>query len=207
MEKRAINLGCGTSTAPGWFNLDNSPNARISKYPMLKWLAWKIGVITDSHYNAPFDKNIIVQDLTKSLPFDSNSINYVYTSHFLEHTSFEDAKKILNECHRVLKTGGIARIIVPDLNYHITQYLNGVKQITTHTPFDTAADCFMYELRIISKARDPHLWMYDAESLSQRMKEAGFKNIKVCKFKEGRCIDIDILDNRPDDSLIVEGEK
>jgi predicted SAM-dependent methyltransferase len=207
MEKRAINLGCGITTAPGWFNLDNSPNARLSKYPWLKWMVWKLGLISDMHYNTPFDKNIIVQDLTKPLPFETNSINYVYTSHFLEHTSFDDAKKVLKDCHRVLKPGGIARIIVPDLKFHIQQYLDGVNQFTTEIPFDNAADCFMYEMRTIGKSRDPHLWMYDEKSLVQRMNEAGFKNVQVCEFKKGRCIDIDILDNRPDNSLIVEGEK
>jgi hypothetical protein len=33
----ALNLGCGLSIAPGWINIDNSPNARLAKYPRLRW--------------------------------------------------------------------------------------------------------------------------------------------------------------------------
>lgn len=45
------------------------------------------------------------------------------------------------------------------------------------------------------------------KSLSHRLKEVVFKNLRTYKFKEVRCIDIEILDNRPEDYLIIEGEK
>jgi SAM-dependent methyltransferase len=40
----------------------------------------------------------------------------------------EDAKKIIPECHRVLKPGGIIRIAVPDLEQIVKQYLMKLKE-------------------------------------------------------------------------------
>jgi predicted SAM-dependent methyltransferase len=166
-----------------------------------------MGILSDAHYKIIWPDNLVTCELTKKLPFADGSMKYAYSSHFLEHVSYDDAKKVLKEVHRVLGEGGIARIVVPDVRWHVQQYLDGVMQ-TTHTePFLNAADNFMYEMRLRSNSRDPHLWMYDEISLTQRMVDAGFKNVKVCNFKEGKCIDIDILDNRPGYSVHIEGEK
>ena len=47
------------------------------------------------------------QDLTKRLPFDDGSVDAVYSSHLFEHIYYSDAEAILQECHRVLKPGGV----------------------------------------------------------------------------------------------------
>jgi predicted SAM-dependent methyltransferase len=33
-----LNLGCGLHCIEGWVNVDNSLNAKLSKYPLLKFL-------------------------------------------------------------------------------------------------------------------------------------------------------------------------
>jgi len=48
------------------------------------------------------------------LPYNDNSIDYIYSSHFFEHINDETAINLLQESKRVLKKGGIIRIIVPD---------------------------------------------------------------------------------------------
>ncbi len=45
------------------------------------------------------------------LPFEDNSINFIWCNHVLEH--MRDAQNILNECWRVLKPGGIFEVKVP----------------------------------------------------------------------------------------------
>src|SRR4029077_9096433 len=64
----AINLGCGLSTAPGWINIDNSPNARLAKYPWVRWTLWKIGILSDLHYSVNWSDSIQTYDLKKTLP-------------------------------------------------------------------------------------------------------------------------------------------
>jgi SAM-dependent methyltransferase len=48
-------------------------------------------------------------------PFEDNTISIIFTSHMLEHMDNESGINIANECYRVLKPGGILRVVVPDL--------------------------------------------------------------------------------------------
>ena len=47
-------------------------------------------------------------------PIPDNSIEYIYSAHFFEHINDETAYNLLKESKRVLKPGGIIRIILPD---------------------------------------------------------------------------------------------
>lgn len=198
----AVNLGCGPHVAAGWHNFDNSPNLRISKIPYARWMLWKLGILSHQHYKVKWPEGINYRELTKPLPFDDASVDYVYTSHFLEHILLSDAQNVLKEIYRVLKIGGVARIIVPDLKHYIKEYLKN----STENPHK-AGDIFMKAMNVHPGQRDPHLWMYDAASMSGHLKNAGFLKINICEFKKGLCRDIDILDNRPVDSLFLEGIK
>ena len=120
------NLGCGITVAPGWINLDNSPNARLSKYPRLRWLLWKTGVLSDEHYSVSWPESIFIHDLRKKLPFPDSSVHYVYTSHALEHLALADARKLIWEIFRILRPGGILRLVVPDLAYGARGYVDAL---------------------------------------------------------------------------------
>lgn len=200
---KALNLGCGLSVAPGWINIDNSPNARLSKYPLLRWLLWKLGILSDLHYRINWSKTIEIHDLKKRLPYADSTIDYVYTSHFLEHHALVDARRLIAEVFRILKPGGVARIVVPDLALGARLYLNALE---SNDP--KAAPEFLSWMQLSRQGvRDPLLWMYDAPSLGAMLTETGFTRVSVCAFKQGRVPDCDILDNRPEDSLHIEAEK
>jgi SAM-dependent methyltransferase len=47
----------------------------------------------------------------------------VYHSHVLEHFSQEDGELLIRECYRVLKPGGVLRVVVPDLEQIAINYL------------------------------------------------------------------------------------
>jgi predicted SAM-dependent methyltransferase len=202
---KAVNLGCGITVAPGWINIDNSPNARLSRYPRLRWLLLKAGVLSDAHYSVSWPKSILIHDLRKKLPFSDCSVNYVYTSHVLEHLTAADARKLIKEVFRILKPGGMARVVVPDLAYGARCYLDAL----ANNPSDpNAAPGFLNWLGLSrSGVRAPHLWMYDASSLSAVLTQAGFINAVVCKCGHGQVPDCAALDVRPDESLYIEVEK
>lgn len=63
-----------------------------------------------------FFRNGYVQfDLTNdALPYDSGSVDNIYCSHVLEHVPLESSARFLAECRRVLKPGGVLRIVVPN---------------------------------------------------------------------------------------------
>ena len=62
-------------------------------------------------------------NLLETLPFDSNSISLVYSSHFLEHIPLHQISFFLKECHRVLKPGGVIRLVLPDFEEMCREYL------------------------------------------------------------------------------------
>lgn len=78
----------------------------------------------DSSVSAP---GVIRHDLRRGLPFPDASFDAAYGSHVLEHLQPEAAARLLRECHRVLKPGGIARIVVPDLEAIARLYLENLE--------------------------------------------------------------------------------
>jgi SAM-dependent methyltransferase len=202
---KAVNLGCGSSTAPGWINLDNSPGARLAKHPRLRWALWKFRILSDAHYAVPWPSDLIIHDLTKPLPFSNNEIDFVYSSHALEHLYPADGARLIADAFRVLKPGGMIRIVVPDLYYGVSRYI-AMRDAASE---DATAAAILLNWLQLSKPghRDPHLWMYDAASLTDLLRSSGFVEVTVCNHKCGRMPDVNILDNRPDDSLHVEAVK
>ncbi len=82
-----INVGCGDDVRDGWVNVD----IRATR------------------------PSVIVHDLSRfPWPFSDNSADEMLLSDFLEHFPYADTDRILLECYRVLKTGGIVTIQVPD---------------------------------------------------------------------------------------------
>jgi|WetSurSiteA1Bulk_404760.scaffolds.fasta_scaffold81403_3 SAM-dependent methyltransferase len=83
-----LNLACGQKTLPDYVNID--------KYPL--------------------NTGVIVHDLLTGIPYEDNSIEEIYVSHFLEHLKVRhEAIPFLRECNRVLIPGGNLIIVTPDL--------------------------------------------------------------------------------------------
>src|SRR3982750_1744217 len=73
---KALNLGCGDAAITddeAWINIDNSPGARLAKYPWLKWTLWKGGILTDRQYRVNWHPSVVVADLNKGLNDEDNS--------------------------------------------------------------------------------------------------------------------------------------
>lgn len=93
---KLLNVGCGRRFHPAWTNID------LESY----------------------DPTVVEHDITKGLPYDDNQFDAVYHSHVLEHLEPSAGEKLLGECYRVLRPGGILRIVVPNLEQIATLYLN-----------------------------------------------------------------------------------
>jgi predicted SAM-dependent methyltransferase len=113
-----LNLGCGHRFAKGWINIDFH-----SEHPAVRRV-----------------------NLLRRLPFDDSSFDVVYSSHVLEHFTLELAEGLLRECHRVLKMGGLVRIVVPDLENVCREYLQILDQIETSEPARRRYEWIILEL-------------------------------------------------------------
>lgn len=120
-----LNLGCGYYVDRNWNNIDFSLLLRLGKIRGLARLLACFNILSDERYNRlkQADPDTIVWDLRKGIPFDRDIFDVIYHSHFLEHLERRAAQVFLLECHRVLKPGGILRVVVPDLEIIVREYL------------------------------------------------------------------------------------
>lgn len=64
---------------------------------------------------------------------DENTVDNIHSRHFFEHLTFVQAKKTLSAWKHILKKGGKLSIIVPDMSFHIKQWLNLSRKTTINT--------------------------------------------------------------------------
>jgi SAM-dependent methyltransferase len=214
-----INLGCGRNIAPGWINYDVSLKMWLLRNKVLKRLLFFFKLISKNDFETKWPSNVIKRDIRKGLPHSNNSVDHIYCSHVLEHLSFEDARKVLKECHRVLKPGGCIRIVIPDLKVFAKKYLEKDSTFFRNIIKDevrSVADAFIRALNLsderplIRRLLFPysvHKWMYDFDSLKDLLLSCGFNVVEKKCFREGNFPDLEVLDNRPFESLFVEARK
>jgi len=111
---KMLNIGCGAWSHPGWVNID----------------LWGVA-------------DVICHNITEGLPFSDENFDVVYHSHLLEHIPLIEALSFMKECHRVLKPGGVIRILVPDLEQIATLYL---EKLATARKCESEYDWIMLEL-------------------------------------------------------------
>ena len=99
-KMRYLNLGCSSRFHPDWTNID----------------------ITSS---SPY---VQAYDLRQGIPFPDDAFDVVYHSHLLEHFPKQKALSFTQECHRVLRPGGIIRVAVPDLERIAQMYLQAFEK-------------------------------------------------------------------------------
>jgi SAM-dependent methyltransferase len=68
-------------------------------------------------------RNVANIDIRSPLPFSDNSLEFVYASHLIEHLIDDDLNTLLQEIFRILKPGGICRLVTPDWDEMIVEYL------------------------------------------------------------------------------------
>ncbi len=192
-----INIGCGLSGIGGWQNLDNSPTIWISRIPVLTRLfktpAWPPDV---QHY-----------DVRKGLPYADGSARYIYSSHAFEHFTPAESGAVAKDCCRVLAPHGILRIVVPDLELIVREYLADTSVL--------AAQTFLSRLSLNHSLQDflhpgsNHSQMFDGKALVRLLRDAGFERVQVSSYRQSAIPEIDQieLDVRRHESLYVEAEK
>lgn len=200
LESDWLHLGCGLIAPAKWLNVDGSPQAAFTRHPRLKCLLVSLGLYPRSQAEIPWPSNILCLNLCKKLPFKDERFTAIYSSHTFEHLYRDDALALAKECHRVLKPGGVCRIVVPDLAIAIQQYL----QNSSQADVNDAADQMMDALGLYPRFAKPgiwgmyqnlrsfhnHKWMYDTKSLKQILSNAGFTKVTHPKAFEGRLPDL-----------------
>jgi len=127
-----LNLGCGTDIRSGWVNVDRYSGPGVD----------------------------MTMDLSKPLPFNSDSISEVYVSHVFEHIlNWED---LLREIHRILEPSGIVVLKAP---YGLCLVPYHVRYFHEHT-----LDQFLVDITEVGTSLEVcHLFKQRSRTVNRRM--------------------------------------
>jgi predicted SAM-dependent methyltransferase len=118
-----LNVGCGSNFHSDWLNVDVVPASAA----------------------------VMSVDIRKCLPFADEAIDVVYCSHVLEHLSRQEAASLLGQMRRVLRPGGVIRVVVPDLETLAREYLRLLDRLNRE-PNAAAADYDWIMLEMFDQA-------------------------------------------------------
>lgn len=211
-----LNLGCGYQTSDRCTNIDWSIPVRLKGSRLGRRIA---PVLLSGDRLAAYQRmsdNVMRHDLRKGIPFPDESADVVYHSHVLEHIDREAVPGFLAEIHRVLKPGGVHRIVVPDLEAQARSYLDTLEKALSNGDGAQAHEESVHTLieqmvrreawgtsqrgpvrrwlenRVLGDARsrgETHQWMWDRVSLPHELTVAGFRDPQVVSNTESRVPD------------------
>ncbi len=187
-DDQHVQFGCGFCAPEGWLSFDCSPTLRFERIPVLGRLFTK--------NSRRFPRNVRYGDIVKGLPLSPSRCKGLFASHVLEHLSLADLHRALANCRELLATGGIFRMIVPDIEALSRRYLSALESGNSEAAARFVKDSGLGQrehsggwwrrLRA-ALGNSRHRWMWDWSSLSTELRKAHFSAIRRCAY--GDCED------------------
>jgi predicted SAM-dependent methyltransferase len=150
-----LNLGCGPNVKPDWLNIDRRPPA-------------------------------LPLDLFEPLPFRDGSCTVIYSEHFLEHVDYpEPAGRLLRECWRVLESGGILSVGVPDTEPLLREYGHGSRyfaQARERWSYPAWCQTELQHINYHFRQNGRHRFAYDYATLGHILTSVGFARVARRQF-------------------------
>ncbi len=159
-----LEIGAGWNSRPGWLTSDLDPPPG---YPCMRL------------------------DATREFGIPSESFDFVYSEHMIEHVPFEQGRNMLEECNRILKPSGVIRIVTPSIGF-ISRVMSSdrglleehyrawsVRNWVCEAPKITNAFFFNNFVRAWG-----HEFIYDRETLELSLQLAGFDPIVSCELNK-----------------------
>ncbi|QQR87621.1 MAG: methyltransferase domain-containing protein [Flavobacteriales bacterium] len=175
-----LNVGCGAQPKPQFINLDYH---------------WLPGVD-------------ICWDLTRGgLPLKSASMAGVFSEHCIDCIPHDAFMRTVKEIHRVLKPGGVFRLVLPDGELYFDLYQKRKTDKSVVFPYGEQEATGMISINRYAR-EGTHQYSYDLESLELFLRQAGFGSITRRRIGEGAMQEL-LIDQqeRAAESLVVEAVK
>jgi predicted SAM-dependent methyltransferase len=162
-----LHLGAADSALPEWVNIDYWPSQ-------------------------------LAMDLRWGLPFTKGAAQAVYLCHVLEHCYYPgEALAVMADIHRVLAPGGVARIVVPDIEQCLRAYVRRDRRFFAARraqwpwwpPTSTPLESFLGYAGVGASPDafvSSHKFGYDYETLRLLLRRAGFRRIERSAFMDSR---------------------
>jgi SAM-dependent methyltransferase len=138
----------------------------------------------------PLSLDVIYLDATKPLPLPDDSFHFILCEHMIEHVSVGHAQRLLAECRRVLRPGGVLRLATPDLDRLL--------QMMAAPPSDEATQAYVVDMNSVpdvpaAERGNPvyalnrvmhdwgHRFLYNEATLTNLLHDAGFTKVVRCE--------------------------
>jgi predicted SAM-dependent methyltransferase len=171
-----VHLGCGPYLKEGWVNIDLTLNRARPVHDQSKQAIY------------------INHDLRRGLPLAENSCEMIYSSHFLEHLRYGEALRLLRDCHRLLRPGGIFRACLPNFRSVFDAYLRGDRDYMSLVDIGTllpevepGTETLVDYVNYAVYQHGEHKWIMDAEKMTLLLRELGYTVVNESSFQ----VDID----------------
>ncbi len=150
---------------------------------------------------------VIKYDARGTIPYDDNSVDFIFSEHFIEHLNESEANYFFSECYRVLRPDSVMRTatfnindimkICLDWDKHKNSYSNGIFKDKGAIDFFNLA---VYEGNL-------HHYMYDHKEMIRIIKRAGFTKFNTPLRGSSSYLDLKNLEWRENSTCIVEAIK
>ena len=201
VQPRRLQLGAFDQVHDGWLNTDVTPHLLLARVPGAPALLHQLGLIGAERleaYRSGAFRALRYLDVSRPFRFPDDIFECVFASHLLEHLHPDVAERCLREVHRVLAPGGVVRLCTPDLDSIVAEY-------DPEEPDRFLWSIFQGRERR-TRGQHRHWWHYNSRSLPALLRRIGFSEVEVVDYRQGRCPDLEVIDNRPG-SLFVEATK
>jgi predicted SAM-dependent methyltransferase len=146
-RRRRVHIGSGDHHLSGWINIDFEPVMNIE----------------------------VAADLRRDFPLRSDSVDLIHSEDFIEHVDGADGKRALRECYRVLRPGGVMRLLTPDLRAIVQEIY--IRRDPSHLRWcgaylEAGSPCEALNMHM--RMSGQHRFIYDEEHLSAVLREIGF---------------------------------
>lgn len=170
-----LNLGCGTLPLAGWVNVELA--------------------------GLPAD---LVWDLRYPLPFPDNSVDAIFHEHVMEHMYAYQGYMLVKDCYRMLKPGGVLRIVMPDASKYIGSYVDPSNEFINSWRPGRFTPMIALQQEFYSFG---HRAIYDSATLHLFCHTAGFSLVESKKFGDSRIDPCPDSEWRIADSFYTEAVK
>src|SRR5947209_9058019 len=134
----------------------------------------------DFDYFPPLD---LIADAGRSLPLASDSVDRIHSEDFIEHIDLDAGARFLAEAFRVLRPGGIMRLLTPDLRALVEQVY--IDRQPRHLRWcgvylDAHGPCEALNMHL--RINGEHRFIYDEELLRGVLKDVGFSPVRRVRW-------------------------
>ena len=197
-----LNIACGPNmfASANWINYD-----RVDMKPYINDLkGFKSTTGMPEHQKRLFEYiskdgeiEFHVRDIRDGFPMHGNgTIDAIYLGQMIEHLNpLYEAPKLIAECKRMLKPGGILKITTPDLDLLINAYKSGdMGMFVSEQPEFYRHTCPSAQLAFLMFGSsgpnctwnnyEGHMFLYTRESMRELLSGAGFDGSSAAFYRE-----------------------